>query len=564
MKMSLTFRTKLAVGFGSVLLVAVVMGALGYAFTYRMSHEADQIASNTKKQNLAMEMQWSLSVQSDAVRGYLLTGDRAQAGKAEEADKHFNESADQVSTLLITPRGKQLLEQIRATHQRLAADYKQAIDLRSAGRNEEANHVAFGSELLNLSTQCSNAMEELDGLADQLLTQAIHGHDAAESEIRTVTVIVCVIGVGFGWVFAMFIDRSIAASMRELVGTLQAIERNDLAISDLEVRTNDDLGAAARALNSMKNSLRTVVMSLAGTAEELAAASEQIRSNAARAASGAADQQGQVQQVASTMAEMTATVHEISEGSNRAALSARQAADTARDGGNIVENALEQMRGIADAVRHTSTQVVELGDRSEKIGHIIAVIDEIAEQTNLLALNAAIEAARAGEQGRGFAVVAGEVRRLAERTAKATSEINDMIKGVQAETRTVVETMQQGTEQVERGVAVTTNAGTSLEEIIKQAQVVGDMIGQIATAATEQSAATAEVSSSISEINRLATGNSGEAQEVAETCEHLSRVAQEIRELVQRFRLSEGTSREEERNRREPGARKTARRTGVA
>src|SRR5437660_2939064 len=159
----------------------------------------------------------------------------------------------------------------------------------------------------------------------------------------------------------------------------------------------------------------------------------------------------QASQVATAMQQMSATVIEVSENSNRAAEAARKASETARHGGKIVDETLAKMRVIAGAVTASAKKMEELGKSSDQIGRIVAVIDDIADQTNLLALNAAIEAARAGEQGRGFAVVADEVRKLAERTTTATKEIAQMIRTIQADMKSAVRAMEEGTIQVQHG-----------------------------------------------------------------------------------------------------------------
>src|SRR5262249_42379959 len=151
--------------------------------------------------------------------------------------------------------------------------------------------------------------------------------------------------------------------------------------------------------------------------------------------------------------------------------------------------------------------VEELAKRSNQIGQIVEVIDDIAGQTNLLALNAAIEAARAGEDGRGFAVVADEVRKLAERTTTATKEVAQMIEGIQGDTKRTVWAMQLGMKQVEEGVHSTTAAGEALREIIRMSEQLGEMITQIATAATEQSSTTEQVNRRMEQIAQLVTAS---------------------------------------------------------
>jgi methyl-accepting chemotaxis protein len=195
------------------------------------------------------------------------------------------------------------------------------------------------------------------------------------------------------------------------------------------------------------------------------------------------------------------------------------------------------MRAIAESVGGTAKEMGELGKSSEHIGRIASVIDDIADQTNLLALNAAIEAARAGEQGRGFAVVADEVRKLAERTTTATKEIAEMIKTIQNGTSGAVKAMESASIQVAQGVASTERAGDSLQQIIRMSEQVGAMIGNIATGATEQSAATAEINRNMDQIASQVKESTVGAQESAKACQDLSDLASDLQSMVGSFKL---------------------------
>ncbi|HXZ11185.1 MAG TPA: methyl-accepting chemotaxis protein [Candidatus Sulfotelmatobacter sp.] len=315
------------------------------------------------------------------------------------------------------------------------------------------------------------------------------------------------------------------------------IANKDLSAEDLAVSSEDEIGESMTALNAMKNNLRETVEAIGGVAQHLASASEEISASATEQSAGMDSQKDQTHQVATAMQEMSATVVEISDNSTKAADAAKKASDTARSGGKIVEDTLRKMREIAASVGDTAKKVHELGSRSDQIGQIIGVIDDIADQTNLLALNAAIEAARAGEQGRGFAVVADEVRKLAERTSKATKEIAQMIQSIQVETKSAVTAMESGTKQVESGVEMTAQAGSSLREIIKAAESVGEMVTHIATAATEQSSATEEVNNSVEQIAKISAETSVGAQEAAKACHDLSNLALDLQRLIDQFKI---------------------------
>ncbi|MGC2210723.1 MAG: methyl-accepting chemotaxis protein [Candidatus Korobacteraceae bacterium] len=335
----------------------------------------------------------------------------------------------------------------------------------------------------------------------------------------------------------LVVQKLVVRPLSNSVELANRIANNDLSADDLVVDSQDEIGDATAALNTMKNNLRQMVHAIASTAESVAAASEELSATAGEQTQAAETQRNQVIQIATAMHEMTSTVVEVSGNSNRAAEVARQSAEMANRGGEIVENTLKTMNVISNAVSSTGKQVDELGKRSNEIGRIAAVIDEIADQTNLLALNAAIEAARAGEQGRGFAVVADEVRKLAERTTTATKEIARMIEAIQLETHSAVLAMEEGTRQVKQGVAATNQAGEALHGIIRKSEEVGDMITMIATAATEQSSTTEEVKNSMEQISRLVEASTIGTQQSAKACQDLSGLTNNLRNLVERFHL---------------------------
>jgi len=213
----------------------------------------------------------------------------------------------------------------------------------------------------------------------------------------------------------------------------------------------------------------------------------------------------------------------------------------ANQGGEVMQAAANTMQQIATATSSVEEKMTSLAQRSEEIGKVVSVIQEISEQTNLLALNAAIEAARAGEQGRGFAVVAGEVRRLAERTKGATEEIASTIRTIQEEARDTLQVMSQSRSTVEAGLNETAGAFASLESIIMSSKEVEGQIHLIATAATEQTAASGEIAESASQISHLSTENSQAAEEAAAACKNLSELAANLDGIIRRFQIGNET-----------------------
>ena len=210
----------------------------------------------------------------------------------------------------------------------------------------------------------------------------------------------------------------------------------------------------------------------------------------------------------------------------------------AQEGGEVVTQTIDDMNRISDAVASSAAAITELGERSKQIGEIVKVINDIADQTNLLALNAAIEAARAGEHGRGFAVVADEVRKLADRTTRATEEIAESIKAIQSETDRAVNRMHTGTEQVSRGAEQAGKAGTSLNRIVASADAVREVIQTIAGAMQQQAASSEELSRNIATISSAGEQATQGTHQAAEAASHLSEKAEQLRRLVGRFRIA--------------------------
>ncbi|MFO7446324.1 MAG: methyl-accepting chemotaxis protein [Ignavibacteriaceae bacterium] len=339
-------------------------------------------------------------------------------------------------------------------------------------------------------------------------------------------------------------ENYLTESTNKMVLVMDKFSDGDLNVS-LNAEKDDDVGKLFKGFNKAVLNTRNLISRVYEAVQTAAGTSNEISASTEEMAAGAQEQSAQTNEVATAVEQMTKTIIETTRNATAAADNAKKAGEIADEGGKVVQRTVEGIKKIAEVVLKSSETVKQLGQNSDQIGEIIQVIDDIADQTNLLALNAAIEAARAGEQGRGFAVVADEVRKLAERTTKATKEIADMIKKIQKDTAEAVDSMNKGTEEVEKGKVLANRAGESLEQIIHATVKVVDDITQVATASEEQSSTAEQISKSIEAINNVTNETASGIQQVARSAENLNSLTDNLQNLVSRFKI--------EVNKQEPG-----------
>jgi methyl-accepting chemotaxis protein len=327
------------------------------------------------------------------------------------------------------------------------------------------------------------------------------------------------------------------------VGPLQALRKVFLDINrdgDLARRTppiSGPVGDCATSFNELIETFQGIVGKVIYDASRVGDAADQLSSHAQGVAEGSDRQRTASENMVRTIEEMTAGVNAIAEHASQTAANAQEARGLSKEGAAIVTDASKEIERIARSVEQSAQVISALGERSEAISGIVKVIREIADQTNLLALNAAIEAARAGEQGRGFAVVADEVRKLAERTSSATSEISGMISAIQSETRVAIDSIRDGSDQAHAGAELARKAAGSLDRINAGAQETMEKIDGIAVAIAQQSREADNVVAHVREIMTMVDRNSNGASETLGEAQRLESLAANLQEISKVFKL---------------------------
>ncbi len=340
----------------------------------------------------------------------------------------------------------------------------------------------------------------------------------------------------FGFVFAL--RAMVSRPLNNLVERIKDVATGDGDLTKrIGLSRGDEIGRLAHWFDTFVGTLHGLIKSVSDATNSVAAASTQIAASAEQMASGLTEQERQTAQVSAAVEEMSSSATEIAGKSEATSKAAGDSKSQAEAGGKIVQDTVGEMKLISSEVTSSADSVSDLGKKGEQIGAIIGVINDIADQTNLLALNAAIEAARAGEHGRGFAVVADEVRKLAERTTKATEEVAHSIRDIQNETGVAVEKIQAGSGRVAKGVELVNSAGAALASIVDGSGRVVEMVASIAAAATEQSSASEEISRSVQRISAVTKESTQGATQAAQAASDLSRNAEKLRSLVGKFKV---------------------------
>ena len=337
-------------------------------------------------------------------------------------------------------------------------------------------------------------------------------------------------------VVAYWVIGTFSGPLRQSIDSAHAIAAFDLS-RPVPLAGRDEVGELLEQFAIMRNNLQEGAAMIKQNTRRLDSVVRNMTEASESAARVSANQAESAASMAAAVEELSVSIDQVGEHASEANRVSRESGEASQAGGEVVHQTATEIGRIAETVTRSAGTIRELETYSQEISGIVDVIKDIAGQTNLLALNAAIEAARAGEQGRGFAVVADEVRKLAERTANSTQQINGMIAKVQEGARQAVSDMESGVRQVDDGVRMAHQAGDSVADIRKQSERVVRSVEDINLALREQSVAAREIARNVERVAQMTEQSSESSARVSGVAVEVAGLTDEIRRLADLFRI---------------------------
>ena len=505
-----SIRTRLFLGFGSlVLAIAAVAGASIYHLSALKSYSQNLVATQMKQESVAHDWAWQINLNWVRALSAFKTHDADYIATLQKdmaaTSRTISENQKELEQLSTDDASRQLMSAVASTRTAYVTTRMDLLKRQQAG---EDLSQAVDKELRPLAGAYLESLKGVTRHSSEALQQSQAAALAAANDGLTMICILTVLIIVGSIAVASWTGHTITAPLHAAVEAADALRDGHLG-HPISTQGKDETSHIMQALSKLQDSLSLVVRNVRHGSESLAIASAEIAQGNQDLSARTESQASALEQTAASMEELSATVTKNADSAQQANQLAMDASTIAVQGGEVVGQVVDTMKGINDS--------------SRRIADIISVIDGIAFQTNILALNAAVEAARAGEQGRGFAVVASEVRSLAGRSADAAKEIKQLINA--------------SVERVEHGTTLVDQAGKTMTKVVDAIQRVTSIMGEISAASHEQAVGVAQVGEAVGQMDQSTQQNSALVEQMAAAASGLKTQAQELIQTVASFQL---------------------------
>ena len=537
-KLGIRGRIFLIAGSGTATLLLVAVASLLGLWSAIVSFEQEAQRSVHDERALH-RLEVSFKEQVQAWNSVLLRGREGQPmdrywSDFEQAERTVREHTQRLAGTASNPEARKLLAEFLVMHAEVGRTYRAAFASLKSGDTE----TNAGEQRVAVVDRAS--LQLLVKAADMLSADANAAFAGSKAKaVNTLWAALAGAALVVSAALAILwwlVEKTIMQPIRLAVDSAEEIAKGNLS-KRIEVVGGGESQQLLAALASMQASLRSMICEASQMAAAVAEAASGLARSSEQISRGSQAQTEESSAAAAAVEEITVTIGQVADSAESATRLAQSASAAAQDGKSRVERVSEDINAAASTSRSSAQLVGRLTERTDQIGSIVSVIRDVADQTNLLALNAAIEAARAGEQGRGFAVVADEVRKLAERTAKATAEIVDMIESIRVGTGDVVATMSDSAQKVDESVQSAAQAACVLEDIDRQARAARDGVDSIAHLSREQKLATERIAQNVERIARMVEANFHASEEANAAAHELSQRARSLQQTVNHFQL---------------------------
>lgn len=479
-----TFGRTIAVGFAGGMVLILVVGLIALFGMRSVVASKDRVITIDTQLVIKSEQMLALRNQrSAALRGYLLTDEASSRDEARQSTLDFEAAVTAVRKLVHTGKGRQLMDQIIATEAQAVKVQEQLIAVKASGASHEEVVAAF-----------KTAGQQRIALKSLLDSFSQHERDLAQAGVKS--------------------------------SNHAAVRDSWMILGVLGAATVIAAGLATVITRRLRSRIGMAVGQVQSSSAELA-------STANQQAVGAMEQATAMSEISTTITELLATSRQITESAQRVAGVAELTALAGQSGRSTVAAAQESMAEIRHQVDVIVNHMLELGDKSQRIGAVLDIVSELAEQTNILAINSTIEAAGAGESGRRFAVVADEIRKLADRVAESTKEIRILIEVVRGAVHTTVVATEIGSKAVDAGTAQFVGVASSFEEIVGLVTTTTEAAREIELSTKQQTTAVEQVNFAVTNVTATTKESEASSSQTLKTASELSELSGELRRLVE-------------------------------